>query len=200
MDQANGFRNKLSTITEMTESTTRQSLEFDTSMNAMELEVTSRIMERSNEIREQVILKMLAPKISRTMKKICLKLKIVDEEQKSKIHAIEQEVQQEYRRLLQERIDQMFTDSPDIQLMLNQIAEMTVELTDRTSITEKHLPIRKSALENLSKLSSTISETWKQNNTSSMDLEQELKDQEQEANAKRKRLFSVSLQIPFLIE
>jgi hypothetical protein len=194
MDQPNPYRNKLSTITEMTESTTRPSLDCpsETSINAMELDVTERILDRSKEIRQTVIDKVLAPKISKTMRKICLKLKIVDDEQKAKLHAIEQDVVQECHRLLQQRIDEKFTDAPDIQLMVNQIIDMTVELTDRTSVTEKHLPIRKHALEQLTNLSSTISETVKQNNISSSDLEQELKDQEQEANTKRKQLFRVS--------
>ena len=195
MDQTEAFRGKLSTINEMTESTgIRQSLDesAETSINAMELDVTQRITERADQIRQKMVDNMIAPKLTKTIEKICKKFKIENEQERAELHAIGKELQQECHRLLQQRVDDIFNNNSEFQTMLSKICDMSVELTDRTGMAEVHLPIRKGVLEKLTVLSSTVSETVKNNTDCSIDLEQELKDKEHESNSKRKNLFRVS--------
>lgn len=198
MDQTAGLRNKLSTINEMTESTgIPQSLNesSETSINGMELDVNRRITERSTIIRQKMIADMIAPKFKKTIDKICKKLKIQDDGAKSGLHAIVQEVQQECHRLLQQRVDDIANKTTEFQSMLNEIVNMSVELTDRTTMAEVHLPIRKGALEKLTVLSNTVSDTVKNNTDRFRDLEQELKDREHGSNSKRRKLFKVCSQV-----
>lgn len=197
MDQTEAFRGKLSTINEMTESTGNpafcQTLDeaSETSINGMELDVTKRIMDRTVQIRQKLVENMIAPKLNKAIEKICKKFKVEKEEERGKLNAIGQELQQECHRLLQQRVDDIFNKNPDFQTMLSTICDLSVELTDSPEMVEIHLPIRKQALEKLTALSSTVIETVRNNSDCSIDLEQELKDQEQESNSKRKKLFRV---------
>lgn len=195
MEQTHIFPGKLSTINEMTESTgIQQSLDSsaETSINGMELDVAQRITERAVQIRQKMVQCMIVPKLNKTIEKICKKLKIEDEETRSKLQAIERQLEQECHRLLQQRVDDIVDNDPELQNMLSTICDLSVELTDRPGLAELHLPIRKASLEKLTALNATVSETVRRNADLSDDLEQQLKDKEQEANSNRRKLFNVS--------